>query len=97
MSLTKAVADLTALTKRFDRFTEADIDSEIVVMRLDTGEFFSLSGTSAEIWRLIDGSRDRRALITALTADFDADEERIAANVDAFLMELRDTGLLAGD
>ena len=97
MSLTKAVADLTALTKRFDRFTEADIDSEIVVMRLDTGEFFSLSGTSAEIWRLIDGSRDRRALITALTADFDADEERIAADVDAFLMQLRDTGLLAGD
>ena len=88
---------MSALEKHSDRFTEADIDSEIVVMRLDTGEFFSLSGTSAEIWRLIDGSRDRRALIAALTAGFDADEERIAAEVDAFLVQLRDTGLLAGD
>ena len=97
MSLTRVVADLTALTKHFDRFTEADIDSEIVVMRLDTGEFFSLSGTSAEIWRLIDGSRDRRALVAALAAEFDAEESRIAADVDALLVQLRDTGLLAGD
>jgi hypothetical protein len=85
------------ITKRQDCFTEADIDEEIVVMRLDNGEFFSLSGTSAEIWRLIDGSRDRRALVAALAADFDEDEKRIAADVDAFLVQLRDTGLLAGD
>jgi pyrroloquinoline quinone biosynthesis protein D len=88
---------MTAIAKRTDRFTEADIDEEIVVMRLDNGEFFSLSGTSAEVWRLIDGSRDRRALIAALVGDFDADETRIAADVDAFLAQLRETGLLAGD
>ena len=85
------------IVKRQDRFTEADIDEEIVVMRLDNGEFFSLSGTSAEIWRLIDGSRDRRALVAALAADFDTEESRIAADVDAFLVQLTDTGLLAGD
>ena len=87
---------MNAIVKRRDRFTEADIDDEIVVMRLDNGEFFSLSGTSAEIWRLIDGSRDRGALVAALAADFD-DESRIAADVDAFLVQLRETGLLAGD
>lgn len=88
---------MNALVKRNDRFTEADIDDEIVVMRLDNGEFFSLSGTSAEIWRLIDGSRDRRALVAALTADYDAEESEIAADVDALLVRLRDTGLLADD
>ena len=85
------------IVKRQDRFTEADIDEEIVVMRLDNGEFFSLSGTSAEIWRLIDGSRDRGALVAALAAEFDADEHRIAADVDALLIQLRDSGLLAGE
>jgi len=88
---------MNALVKRNDRFTEADIDDEIVVMRLDNGEFFSLSGTSAAIWRLIDGSRDRRALVAALTADYGAEESEIAADVDALLVQLRDTGLLADD
>ena len=35
------------LTKQANRFTETDIDEEIIVMRLDNGEFFSLSGTGA--------------------------------------------------
>jgi len=84
-----------AIAKRPDRFTEADIDEEIVIMRLDNGEFFSLSGTGADIWRLIDGSRDRETLVAALAKDFDADEQRIAADVDALLRQLRETGLLA--
>ena len=96
MSLTAIVTDITALTKRSDRFTEADIDQEIVVMRLDNGEFFSLSGTSAAIWRLIDGERDRASLISLLAEEFEGDEAVIAADVDAFLAQLREMALLVG-
>jgi hypothetical protein len=87
---------MTAILKRTDRFTETDIDDEIVVMRLDNGEFFSLSGTGADIWRLIDGSRDRSAVVAALAAEFEGDPASIEADVDAFLVELEGTGLLAG-
>ena len=85
---------MSALEKQSDRFTEADIDSEIVVMRLDNGEFFSLSGTSAAIWRLIDGKRDRAALLAALREQFDGAQTSITADVDEFLARLRETGLL---
>ena len=87
---------MTPIVKRLGRFTEADIDEEIVVMRLDNGEFFSLSGTSASIWRLIDGVRDRSALLAALAQEFDGDEAKMAADVDEFLSQLEDTGLLEG-
>lgn len=83
------------LAKRPDRFTEAAIDDEIVVMRLDNGEFFSFSETSAAIWRLVDGTKDRDALIAALAGEFDADEHMIASDVDAFLAEIKEMGLLA--
>lgn len=96
MSLTGTVTDRAALTKRSDRFTEADIDQEIVVMRLDSGDFFSLSGTSAAIWRLIDGTRDRAALIAALEREFAGEETTIATDVDELLARLREIGLLAG-
>lgn len=85
---------MTAITKQVDRFAETHIDDEIVVMRLDSGEFFSLAGTAAAIWRLIDGTRDRAALIEALAADYDNDESDIAADVDHFLAQLKEQGLL---
>ena len=78
-----------------DRFTETDIDEEIVIMRLSTGEFFSLSESGAEIWRLIDGQRDRRALIAALSEDYDADPVQIAADVDQLLLQLKEAELIA--
>ena len=86
---------MNAITKQTDRFTEADIDAEIVIMRLDTGDFFSLSGSSAAIWRLIDGQRDRASLLRALANEFQGDEAVMATDVDEFMARLRDMDLLA--
>lgn len=81
-------------TKRPDRFSVTDIDEEIVVMRLDNGEFFSLAGTAAAAWRLIDGTRDRDELVAALSQQFEGAEADIASDIDGFLAELREMGLL---
>ncbi len=85
---------MTAITKLSDRYTEAAVDDEIVVMRLDNGEFFGLSGTGAAIWRLIDGERDRASLIEALAAEYSTDERQIETDLDEFLLELSEAGLL---
>lgn len=85
---------MPVIQKRADRFSETDIDEEIVVMRLDNGEFFSLSGTAAATWRLIDGTRDREALLAALTDEFEGDRSTMSADVDEFLGRLKEIGLL---
>jgi len=85
---------MNPVIKLSERFTEAAIDDEIVVMRIDTGEFFSLTGTAATTWRLIDGNRNRDALLAALADEYSTDEAAIAADVDEFLAHLRETGLL---
>lgn len=86
---------MTSITKLTGNFVETDIDEEIVIMRLDNGEFFSLSDSGATIWRMIDGKRDRNALIAALINDYQADPHQIADQVDEFLLLLKDAGLLA--
>ena len=86
---------MTGISKQLGRFSETEIDDEIVVMHLDTGEFFSLAGTAAATWRLIDGTRNRSALIAELASEFEADESEIAIDVDQFLERLREVGLLA--
>jgi hypothetical protein len=84
-----------AIQKLVGRFTEADIDDEIILMRLDNGELLSLADTAAAAWRLIDGSRDQDELVAALGAEFDADEELIARDVGELLHQLKEAGLVA--
>jgi pyrroloquinoline quinone biosynthesis protein D len=86
---------MAAITKRVENFAETDIDEEIIVMRLDNGELLSLPGTAATIWRLIDGSRDRLALLSALEAQFASDQPQIARDLDELLGELKEAGLIA--
>jgi hypothetical protein len=84
-----------AIQKLVGRFTEADIDDEIILMRLDNGELLSLADTAAAAWRLIDGSRDQDELVAALGAEFDADEQLIARDVGELLHQLKEAGLVA--
>ena len=86
---------MSLLAKDPARFAETRIEDETVVMSLDTGDFFSLTGTAQAIWRLLDGTRDRAGLIAALAAEYDAPEAAIAADCDAFTAELLAAGLLA--
>lgn len=85
----------TIITKRAGSFSETEIDDEIVVMHLDSGDFFSLTDTAVEIWRLLDGTRSRDAIITDLSAAYDAPQAEIAADVDRFLARLREAGLVS--
>ena len=83
------------LSKRDDAFSETTVDDEVVLLNLSDGTFFSLTGTGAAIWRLIDGSRDRQGLIASLAEDYGSDAGTIAPDVDAFLARLDEAGFLA--
>ena len=84
---------MTRIIKRSDRFTETAIDDEIVVMRLDNGEFFALAESAAAIWRLIDGERDRAAILPELE-EFYGNDGRLSEDVDEFLAKLREADLI---
>ena len=85
---------MSALAKDPARFVETAIEDEVVVMRLADGDFFSMEGTARAIWRLIDGTRDRDAILAALREAYDAPADTLAAELDGFLAELREAGLI---
>jgi hypothetical protein len=86
---------MAVIEKLVRNFTETDIDDEIVIMRLDNGDLFALSDTAAAIWRLIDGHRDRRALVVALTTEYAAGEQQILQEVDDLVAQLKEARLVA--
>jgi hypothetical protein len=82
------------LAKAVGHFTEATIDDEIVVMSLDSGDFFSLTGTAKSIWLALDDLPDRAGIIARCADEFHAGTDAIAGDVDAFLAQLGAAGLL---
>lgn len=82
------------LNKCPDRFVETEIDDEIVVMDLESGNFFSLKDTALDIWRLIDGTRSPADIAAELANDYDVAESELADDVAAFLDKALTAGLL---
>ncbi len=86
-----------AIVKCPDRFVETEIDGEVVLMDLESADFFSLTGPAFDVWQLIDGTRDKAAIVSSLAADYDAPDEAITPDVDAFLAEMVGACFLRGD
>lgn len=82
------------LNKCPDRFVETEIDDEIVVMDLESGNFFSLKDTALDIWRLVDGTRSSADIAAELANDYDVAEGELADDVAAFLDKALTAGLL---
>ena len=85
---------LTTITKRPDQFSETAIDEEIVVMSLESGDFFSLSGTGRRIWLLLDSHSNRAELLAELAGSYGQDESAIAGELDDFIAALSQAGLV---
>ncbi len=82
--------------KRADRFVETEIDGETVVMELESGDFFSLSGSALSIWQMIDGTRDKPSLVAAVAAEYRVAEAELAPEIDAFVADLKAAKLVEG-
>ena len=83
------------ITKLHDRFAETIQDDEIILVRLDNGDMFSLTDSGAAIWRLIDTHPDRNGLVGALATEFGVPKDNVRDDVDRFLTQLTQSGFLA--
>lgn len=82
------------IAKASDQFVETEVDGELVLMNVATGDFFGLKGTGLAIWKLIDQHEDVTAIKEALQSDYDVSEADCAAEVDEFVRELVHAKLL---
>ncbi len=57
-------------------------------------QIMSVNETGAFLWERLEKGTDRRALINALLQEYETDPETAEKDVDAFLGQLRDKGLL---
>jgi hypothetical protein len=64
------------------------IEGEVIVIDLDSGTYYSLRETSAEIWHCIKAGADEASIVDSLAERYLASREEIASAVSPLLDEL---------
>ena len=83
------------LGKLSQNFVATRVDDEVLIVDLDGGELFSLSGTARSVWEAIDGTRTEREIADRMTREHEGDAGVIAADVTALVHQLKAAALLA--
>lgn len=85
---------MPAIRKLTQNFVATDVDGEVLIVDLDGGELFSLSGTGKAVWEAIDGHRDVAAIAGLLVERYDGEVGAITADVAALVADLEAAALV---
>ena len=85
---------METLRKPVTDLIETDVDDETIIVQLDKGELFSVEGSAKAIWRELDRAPTRKELLARLADEYDVDPAAIADDVDSFLEQARNAGLV---
>lgn len=70
------------------------VDDEVVIVNLQTGNYYSLVGTGARIWALLESTATVSELAADIAARFDGAGEQLEETVQGFVDELEREGLI---
>ena len=78
-----------------DQQLSTTLAGEVIILGLDDSVYYGLSGAGARIWELLQSPRTIGEIVQIITAEFDAERDRVAADLDALLADLESRGLIA--
>jgi len=74
-----------------------ELDGEIVVLNLATGNYYGLEGAANDMWRLLSEHGSTEKVVETMARDYDVDAARLTADLDALVQELARRSLVAID
>jgi hypothetical protein len=75
--------------------SSCSVGGELVVLDLDSSEYLTIRGSGVYLFELLGVERGRDELVAALLVRFEVDEGTACDDVDRFLADLAEAGLLA--
>ena len=75
--------------------THERLDDQVMMINLETGAYFALERTAADCWSALVAGARPDGLVQVLAAGYEVDQDRAAADVDAFLRSLVDEGIIS--
>ncbi|MCL5946512.1 MAG: PqqD family protein [Chloroflexi bacterium] len=73
---------------------DRDVADQLVILNTQTEQYYTVNRVGAEIWHLLDGSRDFEAILAVLCTRYDVPEEELRADLGELLDGLTAHGLV---
>jgi hypothetical protein len=85
---------LEAVPERTSGSAWQRVDGEMVLLQVERRALLGLNAVGGRVWELIDGSRSVGEIIAVIASEVNADGERVAQDVRAFLVALEREDLI---
>lgn len=73
---------------------EATADGELVLMHVETGRFFALSGSGLRIWQMLEAPTSLGTLVDQLTREYEVAPDQCLKDVTALCEQMAEGGLI---
>jgi hypothetical protein len=77
-----------------DSLAATEVDGEAVVLSFDSGEYYGLNGVAADIWTTLEDGATVGELQESVVDEYDVDPDRCRSDLEPFLAELAEEGLV---
>ena len=81
--------------KLTENFVETDVDDETLIVDMDGGLLFSLSGTGRAVWKAINGARSADEIVRQMANAYTGQRSAICADIDRLLADFASARLIA--
>jgi len=85
---------LTTPITRVPGLIATDMDGETVMMSIERGEYFGLGGVGSRVWELMAQPTSLAEIVRVICAEFEVDEAVCQADMQTFVDELIENGLV---
>lgn len=84
----------TILTRNPDLIS-TDMDGDTVMMSVERGEYFGIGGVGPRVWDLLAKPTTLPAIVQAICAEYEVEPATCATDMEKFLAELLQGGLVS--
>ena len=85
---------MAVVRKLTQNFIATEVDGEILIVDLDGGELYSLTGSAKAVWEAIDGTRSNAEIAALMAAAHEGDAPTVARDIEALLADFEQAALV---
>ncbi len=72
----------------------AEMDGDVVMLSIENGQYYGLTGIAPRIWECLETPQTVEQLLGDLLQHYDVAEDVLRADIDGFLTDMQQNGLV---
>ena len=92
--MSSSTIDFSTMLKRKPDMVAANIDGDVVMMDVDQGQYYGISGVGSRVWELLEESISIVGITEVICREYETDPATCRNDITKFINELIEIGLI---